>query len=302
MANYASTDTFFEEVFPGRADVPRSGVAAPLVPVSSLMAMASRLWGGAGIGFVKVANPGDSTATITITRAADTAIAARGESMVFAGPSGTLLDRHVPEGGALATQSVMVGLHAGRYAGWGLRWLYFLSGIGGTIMVGSGLVLWTVKRRAKLPDPAHPHFGFRLVERLNVAAIAGLPAGLAAYFLANRLLPIAMDNRAEWEINSLFLIWAGVLLWACLRPQRRAWVESLSFAAALFAAVPIVNALTVSRNMLTGLVTGDWLFVAFDMAMVTVASALAWSAHKAARAKPNATRGTRQKNKELTTA
>ena len=29
MANYASTDTFFEEVFPGRADVPRSGVAAP---------------------------------------------------------------------------------------------------------------------------------------------------------------------------------------------------------------------------------------------------------------------------------
>jgi len=54
--------------------------------------------------------------------------------------------------------------------------------------------------------------------------------------------------------------------------------------------------------MLTGLVTGDWLFVAFDMAMVTVASALAWSAHKAARAKPNATRGTRQKNKELTTA
>jgi hypothetical protein len=140
------------------------------------------------------------------------------------------------------------------------------------------------------------------VERLNIAAIAGLPAGLAAYFLANRLLPIAMDNRTEWEINSLFLIWAGVLLWACVRPQRRAWVESLSFAAALFAAVPIVNALTVSRNMLTGLVTGDWLFVAFDMAMVTVASALTWSAHKAARAKPNAMRGTRQKNKELTTA
>jgi len=302
MANYASTDTFFEEVFPGRADVPRSGVAAPLVPVSSLMAMASRSWGGAGVGFVKVANPGDNTATITITRAADTAIAARGESMVFAGPSGTLLDRHVPEGGALATQSVMVGLHAGRYAGWGLRWLYFLSGIGGTIMVGSGLVLWTVKRRAKLPDPAHPHFGFRLVERLNIAAIAGLPAGLAAYFLANRLLPDAMDNRAEWEINSLFLIWACVLLWACFRPQRRAWVESLSFAAALFAAVPIVNALTVSRNMLTGLVTGDWLFVAFDMAMVTLSFALGWAARKAARVELKATRSARQKSKELTTA
>ena len=302
MANYASTDTFFEEVFPGRADVPRSGVAAPLVPISPLMAMASRSWGGAAIGFVQVANPGDSTATITITRAAETAIGARGESMVFAGPSGTLLDRHAPEGGALATQSVMVALHTGRYAGLGLRWLYFLSGIGGTIMVGSGLVLWTVKRRAKLPDPAHPHIGFRLVERLNIAAIAGLPAGVAAYFLVNRLLPIAMGNRAEWEINSLFLIWAGVLFWACARPQRRAWVESLSFAATLFAAVPIVNALAVSRNMLTGLMTGDWLFVAFDMAMVTLSFALGWAARKAARVTPKAVRGTRRKNKELTAA
>ncbi|WP_292693144.1 MULTISPECIES: PepSY-associated TM helix domain-containing protein [unclassified Novosphingobium] len=301
MANYASTDTFFEELFPGRKDVPRSGVAAPLVPISPLMAMASRSWDNAAIGFVQIANPGDSTATITITRAADTAIGARGESMVFAGQTGTLMNRHAPEGGALATQSVMVGLHAGRYAGWGLRWLYFLSGMGGTIMVGSGLVLWTVKRRAKLPDPAHPHFGFRLVERLNIAAITGLPAGLAAYFLANRLQPTTMPDRANWEINSLFLIWGGVLLWACIRSQRRAWVESLSFAASLFAAVPIVNALTVSRNMLTGLMTGDWLFVAFDMVMLVVALAFGWAARKAARATPKAARVARQASKELTT-
>ncbi|AOF95683.1 putative transmembrane PepSY domain protein [Sphingobium sp. RAC03] len=197
MANYASTERFFEELFPGRAGVPRSGVAAPLVYVSPLMAIASRTWGGAGVGSIQVTNPGDSTATITLRRSATTAIGARGESIVFAGPSGKLLDRHAQEGGALATQSVMVGLHAGRFANWGLRWLYFLSGIGGTIMVGSGLVLWTVKRRAKLPDPMQPHFGFRLVERLNIAAIVGLPAGLATYFLANRLLPIAMSDRAE---------------------------------------------------------------------------------------------------------
>ena len=84
--------------------------------------------------------------------------------------------------------------------------------------------------------------------------------------------------------------------------QRRAWVESLSFAATLLAAVPIVNALAVSRNMLTGLMTGDWLFVAFDMAMVTLSFALGWAARKAARVTPKAVRGTRRKNKELTAA
>ena len=41
----------------------------------------------------------------------------------------------------------------GRFADTGLRWLYFLVSLAGVAMVGSGLVLWTVKRRVKLPDP-----------------------------------------------------------------------------------------------------------------------------------------------------
>ena len=56
-------------------------------------------------------------------------------------------------------------------------------------MVGSGLVLWTVKRRVKLPDPDRPYFGFRLVERLNIATIAGLPLAMTAFLWGNRLLP-----------------------------------------------------------------------------------------------------------------
>jgi uncharacterized iron-regulated membrane protein len=92
----------------------------------------------------------------------------------------------------------MIGLHAGRYAKSLLRWLYFVSGLGGAIMVATGLVLWTVKRRNRLADPLAPHFGFRLVERLNIAFIAGLPAGIAVYFLANRLLPPRLAQRADW--------------------------------------------------------------------------------------------------------
>ncbi|MGK2911715.1 MAG: PepSY-associated TM helix domain-containing protein [Sphingobium sp.] len=285
-ANYKSPDTFFAELFPDREVATRTGVAAPMVPVVPLMAIASQAWGGAAVGSVQIANPGDRSATITLRRASNSAIGARGEGIVFAGNTGKIIAGSREQGGAMATQGVMIGLHAGRYAGWGLRWLYFLSGIGGTIMVGSGLVLWTVKRRAKLPDPTRPHFGFRLVERLNIAVIAGLPAGLASYFLANRLLPIGMAERATWEIDTLFLIWGAVLLWAIARPHRRAWIESLALASVLFAAVPLVNAFTVPRNMLTGLMTGDWLFVAFDIAMLVFAVGFGWAARKAATLRP----------------
>jgi hypothetical protein len=182
----------------------------------------------------------------------------------------------------------MIDLHTGRFSGSVLRWLYILSGIGGTIMVATGLVLWTVKRRAKLPDPERPHFGFRLVERLNIGVIIGAPAGIAVYFLANRLLPLDMANRADWEINSLFIAWGGLFFWTLARSAKRAWVEALSACAALYALVPAVNALTTARGLIPSLIAGDWVFAGFDLVMLAMAVACAFTARKVATHKPKA--------------
>ena len=299
-ANYANQDKFFEAVFAQSEDVERSGRTVPLAPVAPMMRAASAQWDGAGVGFLRVTNPGDSTATVTLTRSPEGAIGARGETVTLDGTTGRPLGASGAKGAALQTESVMIGLHAGRFAEWGLRWLYFLSGVGGTIMVGSGLVLWTVKRRSRLPDPDRPHFGFRLVERLNVAAIAGLGAGFACYFLANRLLPLRMANRADWEINSLFLAWGAMLLWAVVRPARRAWIEGLAATALLFAAVPVVNALTTPRNLFASLFAGDWLFVAFDCIMLLLATGFGWAARKVARRQPGRVSRRTSKNLEAT--
>jgi len=285
-ANYASPDTFFETMFPARAEVERSGQPAPLAPLGPMFAEATAHWKGATVGGVRIVSPGDTTATVALTRSSADAIGSRGQTLIFSGTSGTLLNASAASGGAAATESVMIGLHAGRFAGWGLRWLYFLSGVGGTIMVGTGLVLWTVKRRAKLPDPARPHVGFRLIERLNIAVIAGLPAGIAVYFLANRLLPLGIAERADWEIHSLFITWGAALAWGIARPARRAWVETLAVAALLYASIPLVNALTTPRNFVASLLHGDWLFVGFDMAMLALALALGWAGRKAHRFNP----------------
>ncbi|MGK6320481.1 PepSY-associated TM helix domain-containing protein [Sphingomonas sp. DT-204] len=282
-ANYSDEAKFYDAVFAEPAAVKRSGRAVPLAPVGPMMRLASAEWHGASVGFARVTNPGDATAKVTLTRAPEAAIGARGEAVILEGTTGRQVGAGAPKGAALATESVMIGLHTGRFAEWGLRWLYFLSGVGGTIMVGSGLVLWTVKRRARLADPERPHLGFRLVERLNVAAIAGLSAGLAIYFLANRLLPLRMDGRADWEIHCLFIAWGTMLAWAIVRPARQAWVEGLSAAALLFAAVPVVNALTTPRNLVASLAAGDWLFVGFDGVMLVLAAGFGWAARKAGR-------------------
>src|SRR5690606_296556 len=182
-----------------RPDKP-SGQPAALAPVAGMIEQAQARWGRDGIGSINVNNPGDASARVIVVRADDARVSTSPQYMMFEGTSGQLLQTKDRVGAAAETRGVMYALHLGRFSDYPLRWLYFLVSLAGTAMVGTGLVMWTVKRRARLPDPARPYFGFRLVERLNIAAIAGLSVAMAAFFWGNRLLPAAMADRKVWEV------------------------------------------------------------------------------------------------------
>ncbi|MBT0669254.1 PepSY domain-containing protein [Novosphingobium profundi] len=287
LANYPQTSAFFEAVNGPDKTVARSGEALPVPAIAPLMEHARQRWDGKAVGVVRITNPGDATATISLRRAAHAAIGTAGETLVLAARDGALLGASKAKGPGLTTQSVMVGLHAGRFADLALRWIYFLFGLTGTAMVGTGLVLWTVKRRQRLADPARPHFGFRLVERLNVAAVVGVPAAIAAYFLANRLLPVDLPGHAEAEIHAFFLAWAATLAWAILRPAARIWIEPLAATGTAYLLLPLVNALTSERGLPASLAHGDLLFAGFDLVLLATGLGLLLAArtlHRRARA------------------
>ncbi|WP_176316009.1 PepSY domain-containing protein, partial [Burkholderia vietnamiensis] len=140
---------------------------------------------------------------------------------VFPGAPGKLAVVHHRVGGAAQTRGVFYALHLGRFSDLQLRWLYFIVSLAGTAMVGTGLVMWTVKRRQQLPDPTRPYFGFRLVERLNIASIAGLSIAMTAYLWGNRLLRLDLPHRQDGEIKLFFAVWGVALLYALGRPARR---------------------------------------------------------------------------------
>lgn len=285
-ANYHDAGQFFESRYPRSADVARSGNPAPLADLAPMLARARTAWHGASTGYIVINNPGDATATVQLWRSSAARLASRGESMLFNGATGALVAGSPPDGGAAETESVMIGIHAGRYAGTALRWLYFLCGLAGSAMVATGLVLWTVKRRQQLPDPERPHVGFRLVEKLNIGSIAGLPIGIAGYFLANRLLPLEMPDRAAWEVHCLFMAWAAAFGWALLRPAKRAWVETLAAASVCYALVPLINALTTPRNLVASLREHDMVFAGFDLVMLALALMFAMAARRTAKFRP----------------
>ncbi|SHL46092.1 PepSY-associated TM helix domain-containing protein [Phytopseudomonas punonensis] len=183
------------------------------------------------------------------------------------------------------THRMLIGLHEGLFADWWLRWLYLVAGLLGCGMIGTGLVLWTVKRRnghLKRNDAAalFDAYGLRLVEVLNVGTLVGLPTAVAAYFWANRLLPVGMAERASWEMHCLFLTWGWLFLYASLRPLKKAWLEMAWMAVAAFGLIPLINALTTDRHLGVTLAEGDWVLAGFDLSMLGLAALFAYGAMK----------------------
>lgn len=274
-ANFPTDEAFRAAAFGAPAEYAASGRSAPLQPLGPMIATASRAWGGDAPRTIVIRNPNDAAATVTILRTTATRLNAESDSMTFSGATGAKVAQSPIQGPAIATAGVMLGLHLGHFAGPVLRWTYFLLGLTGTAMVATGLVLWTAKRRK---PGAQAFLGLRLVDRLNVGAIACLPSGMAAYLLANRLIPAGQPGRADLEVAVMFWVWFGVAAISALRPVRRAWMETLALAALAFAALPVVNAFTTDRGLVQSLIAGDGLFVSFDIAMLAAASLCGFAA------------------------
>ncbi len=246
--------------------------AAPLAALAPLLAQARARWPEHGVGGIVVQQPGTARATIELREGGGRSLLDRGagERMRFDGTTGERLEGPAvaSPSGALAVYNVLTAPHLGRFAGPGARWLLFVMGMIGTAMVATGLVMWVVKRlpeRRRLGRTPHGH---RLVEVLNVTAIAGLTVATASYFWSNRLIPADLPQRADWEIHGFFGMWGLCLAHAAFRRHRAAWREQLGLAALLFASLPVVDPLTGGAGLVRSIAQGQWSVAGFDLAML----------------------------------
>ena len=121
---------------------------------------------------------------------------------------------------------------------------------------------------------------------LSKIVIAGLSIAMAGMLWANRLLPLGLAQRAEWEVHAFFIVWGATLAWALLRPARRAWIELLWTGAAALALLPLLNALTTDRGLLASLRAGDWIFAGLELTLLALAALHVALAIRTARHKP----------------
>lgn len=284
LARYDTDRQFFAEVYPAFADTPASGQAAMLAPLMPMVDTVRQRWAGATVGRIIVNHPGDAVATVSISGSPSDRVSAGRlpPSVTFNGVTGEVVSASADDNAVRTTAGTLIGLHRGLFAQPLLRWLYFLVSMAGTAMVGTGLLLWVAKRRKKAGRGAGERLSLRMVESLNIGAMAGLFIAIACFFAANRLIDPQAGSRAALEVNVFFYSWAAACVYAFVR-RRTAWRDLLALGGALYVLLPVLNSFTTPRGLLHSLAAGDWVFAGFDSTVLTAGLLLLWLSIRAHR-------------------
>jgi len=256
---------------------------APLAPVLPMLREANARWTVHGVGSFTVNNPNTEKATVVFTeRYGNTLLAGRSggaRSMRFDGVTGEVVEAtDTPVSTASFVRkirTVIVAIHEGRFAGEVTRWFLFLSGVLGTFMAASGMVLWVVKRMPDRKKLGRTPFSHRVVEMLNVGAIAGLSIAMASLFWSNRLLPADLANRGTWEVDIFFYVWGACLLHSLVCSifcaHRTVWLQQMALAALMYGLLPVLNPLTGGASLLTSIPNGQWSIAHVDLTLLAMA-------------------------------
>jgi uncharacterized iron-regulated membrane protein len=279
----------FQADLGGPARLARSGTALAVPDLESYAARAEALF-GQPVRCIVIDNPGDSSMRIGVygwDKQDDSMrrIANSSAMASFSAASGALLalrqGGQVDGGAAALTRLVMGSLHMASFGGLATRWLYFVCGLAGTAMMASGAILFMVKRRNRHGT----EFGaatarvYRLVEGLNVAAIAGLAIACVAYLWANRLLPLELEQRAGWELRVFFGAWLAALAHGLLRAPDAAWREQLAVLAGLCLLLPLLNWISTGDHLLAQIVArADWESAGVELVALLAGALAAWAA------------------------
>lgn len=258
-----------------------------LASLDAMRDQARATWQGGEAHFVRVWMPGDKSSYVELRRSVEDSVTMNVDQLYFDAASGAVL-KTFTAAPVMAVQRFISGMHFIQFKHWTLRWLYFVAGLTGCVMIATGFVFWLESRRARHAKlaPCQSSRGVRVVEALAVMSVPGLMVATCAFFIANRLLPLdaawAGADRSELEVWAFYLTWLATLAHAAWR-ARAAWHEQAAALAALALLAVLLNGFTTGDHLLHAASQGLWAVLGMDSMLLVVAALSAWTAWRLAR-------------------
>jgi len=258
---------------------PRSNKPGELASLDAMAGQTRQVWPGSELASVTVYYPGDAAAYVQINTAISDRVTHSGGSAFFDGASGTLLYQRAELPPVMTAYRYIFGLHVIQFQHWSLRWLYFVLGIAGCALIGTGYLFWLESRRKQ-----HASLGLRgvrIVEALATGSVSGIIVATLAFFIANRILPLGIEGRASIEIGIFYAVWLASFAHAWSRPGRKGWREQSWAIAAMAVSAVLLNAVTTGDHLLRSLMHQHlWPIAAMDLALLLCAAVAALAVRK----------------------
>ncbi|MET0331087.1 MAG: PepSY-associated TM helix domain-containing protein [Dyella sp.] len=285
---------FYEEMLGTPHPVEQHRPPSQLAALGPVVADAERRLGNEGIEYVQVEHVHDASVTLYVLAAGRDQIAGGHRTLIYNGITGAFTGETAGPAPSYRVYQFLSGLHRVQFGGTAFRWMYFLLGTAGCVMLASGMQVW-INKRNKAVAAAGLRSGYGLVRALNVGVVAGMPLASIGLLWINRLLPDALADRTSWEARGFCLVWLLAALWAWLRlRQGKPWRDLLAGTATLLVLLPVLDLITrPTSSLLASLRDGDRVLTTIDLSALVLGVAFAWLAQRCGRAQPPASKTAR---------
>jgi uncharacterized iron-regulated membrane protein len=248
----------------------------PLASLDAMRAHAQTQWQGGQANFVRVWHPGDANSYVELRRSYADMVTMNVDQIYLDGSTGKVL-KQFEAASAVTVQRFISGMHFIQFEHWPLRWLYFMAGLSGCVMIATGFLFWLESRRASHARKGLA--GVRVVEALTVFSVPGIMIATLAFLVVNRLLPASASaggyDRSELEVWTFFMTWLATLAHATLR-QRAAWSEQAWGVTALALLAVALNWVTTGHHLGVtlglGSVPAQWAIAGTDGLLLLLAA------------------------------
>ena len=260
-----------------------AGKPAQLASVDAMVEEAKRRWAARDmpgeVGFLMVNHIGDANSYVSIYRAGSDRVTLVGQAVHFEGPTGRVILEEPPPSAVSSINDFLTGLHLQHFRHWLLRWFYVLGGLAGCACIATGFIFFVEKRKRQHAEQGIS--GARWVDAMAVTTVTGMLIATLAILVANRLLPVELAHRGDWEKAAFWSAWILACAHAFWRtaPVRQAklapaWAEQCWAVAVLGVAAVLLNWITTGDHLLRTIGNGYWPVAGMDL-FILAGSALA---------------------------
>jgi hypothetical protein len=229
------------------------------------------------VGLLQIEHLGDKNGYVSLYRAGSDQVALVGQGVHFEASTGRVLREDPPEDAIGSVNQFLTGLHLQHFRHWLLRWLYVVGGLAGCVCIATGFIFFVEKRKKQ--HAAKGVAGVRVVDALGVTTVTGMVFATMSTLVANRLFPVDMPARGDWQEYAFWASWVLAMAHAFWRTAPRpavgaapAWREQCLAIAAMAVLAVLANWATTGDHLVKTLSAAYWPVAGVDLSLLATSA------------------------------